>query len=133
MKKFLVKKIFTFDAAHFLEGYQGKCANMHGHTYKLEIIISRTDGGIVAGGVNNGMVIDFSELNKIVKEVVIDKVDHKVLNDVVNFRATSENIAAYFYDTLQVIFKEHNLKLEKVVLWESRTSCVEVTDDEFNV
>jgi len=128
--KFKAKKIFTFDAAHFLADYQGKCANMHGHTYKLEITVSRINGGLVRGGSSDGMVVDFSQLNKIVKEAVIDKVDHKVINEVINFRATSENLASYFYDTLKVICTDYELKLEKIVLWESQTACSEVSEDD---
>ena len=66
--KYKAKKIFTFDAAHFLPDYPGKCADMHGHTYKLDVVISRSDGGIISWGSSDGMVLDFSEFTKIVKK-----------------------------------------------------------------
>jgi len=121
------KKIFTFDAAHFLPGYPGKCANMHGHTYKLEITVSRiNDGSKLAVG-SEGMIVDFAELNGMVKEAVLDQVDHKVLNEIFDFRPTSENLASYIYNSLQEKFKVHSLKVEKVALWESEKSCVEIS------
>jgi len=129
--KYKAKKIFTFDAAHFLPDHLGKCANMHGHTYKLEVEISRTDGGTISGGSSGGMVLDFLEFSKIVKEVVLDKVNHKVLNEVLSFTATSENLAGYFYEILQEACQEYNLKLENVALWESQTSCIEVSEADF--
>jgi len=48
-----------FSAAHFLSDYQGKCGNMHGHTYKSDVMVSRVRGGIVDGGQMDGMIIDF--------------------------------------------------------------------------
>ena len=126
--KYKAKKIFIFDAAHFLPNYPGKCANMHGHTYKLEVAISRTDGGIISGGFSNGMVLDFSEFNKMVKAAVLDKVDHRLCNDVFSFQATSENIAGYFFEVLIEVCNGYNLKLENLVLWESQTSCIEVSE-----
>ncbi len=121
------KKIFTFDAAHFLPGYEGKCANMHGHTYKLEITVSKINDGRVINAANDGMIVDFAELARLVKDNILDQVDHKVLNEVFDFRPTSENLASYIYHLLQEKFKFHSLKLEKVALWESEKSCVEVS------
>jgi len=126
--EYYAKKIFAFDAAHYLPDYPGKCASMHGHTYKLEVVISRPDGGINSGESGDGMVLDFSDFNKMVKETVLDKVDHKVLNDVFSFQATSENIAGHFFELIKEECKKYDLKLEKVALWESRTSCIEVCE-----
>ena len=67
---------------------------------------------------------------KIVKEAVLDTVDHKLLNEVCNVRSTSENIAAYFFSNLKSICKNNELNLEKVALWESQTSCIEVAEDD---
>jgi 6-pyruvoyltetrahydropterin/6-carboxytetrahydropterin synthase len=126
--KYKAKKTFAFDAAHFLPDYPGKCANMHGHTYKLEVVISRSDGGIISGGSSDSMVLDFSEFNKIVKETVLDRVDHRVLNDVFDFQATSENMAGYFFGVLKEVCEKHDLTIETVSLWESNTSCIEVSE-----
>jgi 6-pyruvoyltetrahydropterin/6-carboxytetrahydropterin synthase len=121
------KKIFTFDAAHFLPGYVGKCANMHGHTYRLEITVSRVNAGSKIESSNEGMIVDFAELACMVKDTILDQVDHKVLNEVFDFRPTSENLASYIYHLLQEKLKCNSLKLEKVALWESEKSCVEVS------
>ena len=70
-----VCKIFSFESAHYLPGYKGKCSNLHGHHWTLEVGVS--------GPVNkdSGMVIDFAELKSIVNQVVIDRLDHTCLND----------------------------------------------------
>lgn len=73
-----VTKIFTFETAHILYGYDGKCKNLHGHSYKLFVTIK----GVPIKDMNhqkNGMVMDFSDLKKIVKEEVVDLWDHSVL------------------------------------------------------
>lgn len=70
----LLSRDFTFDAAHFLTRYHGKCEHLHGHTYKLRVTV---EGAIQ----ENGLVIDFGILKKIVKEKILDKYDHRSLND----------------------------------------------------
>ncbi len=73
-----VTKIFDFETAHALWGYDGKCKNIHGHSYKLTVTIS----GPVINDVNhvkNGMIIDFSDLKKIVKTNVVEPFDHCLL------------------------------------------------------
>ncbi len=70
----LLSRDFTFDAAHFLTRYHGKCEHLHGHTYKLRVTV---EGGIQ----ENGLVLDFGILKKIVKEKILDKYDHRSLND----------------------------------------------------
>ncbi|MDU4960504.1 MAG: 6-carboxytetrahydropterin synthase QueD [Sporomusaceae bacterium] len=118
-------KIFTFDAAHFLEGHKGKCASLHGHSYRLEVTVSQRSL-TVDGGSSDGMVIDFSDLKAIVHELIIDRVDHKLLNDVYPFRTTSENLAAHFYRLLEARLRVDGIQVERVKLWESATSYVEV-------
>lgn len=73
-----VTKIFDFETAHALWGYDGKCANIHGHSYKLTVSIS---GKIIKdnSAVKNGMIIDFSDLKKIVKQHVVEEFDHALL------------------------------------------------------
>lgn len=120
------KKSFTFDAAHSLPGYNGKCANTHGHTYRLEVVVVRSEGGLIDGGSSDGMVIDFSELSRIVKTEIIEKVDHKWLNEAFEFRTTSENLAVYFFRLLTRRLQDSGVTVEKVLLWETPTSCIEV-------
>lgn len=76
--KLRVTKIFDFETAHALWGYDGKCANIHGHSYKLTVSIT---GAIIKdnSAVKNGMIIDFSDLKKIVKTAVIEDFDHALL------------------------------------------------------
>ena len=107
----LVAKEFTFDAAHKLLNYKGLCANLHGHTYKLQIVLS----GPVQ---KNGMVIDFVDLKKIVTEKVISKLDHKFINKIIK-QSTAENISIWIWNQL-----EKNLPLYEIRLWETPTSFV---------
>jgi 6-pyruvoyltetrahydropterin/6-carboxytetrahydropterin synthase len=109
--KMLIAKEFTFDAAHRLLNYDGPCANLHGHTYKLQIVLS--------GSVQkNGMVIDFVDLKKIVTEKVISKLDHKFINKIIK-QSTAENIAVWIWKQL-----EKNLPLYEIKLWETPASFV---------
>ncbi len=69
-----LSKDFSFDAAHQLTRYHGKCERLHGHTYKLRVTV---EGEVQ----ENGLVLDFVILKKLVKERVIDRYDHQNLND----------------------------------------------------
>lgn len=109
--KMLIAKEFTFDAAHRLLNYDGPCANLHGHTYKLQIVLF----GPVQ---KNGMVIDFVDLKKIVTEKVISKLDHKFINKIIK-QSTAENIAIWIWKQL-----EKNLPLYEIRLWETPTNFV---------
>ncbi|WP_035842168.1 6-pyruvoyl trahydropterin synthase family protein [Crocinitomix catalasitica] len=73
-----VTKIFELETAHALWGYDGKCANIHGHSYKLTVSIA---GEVLNdnSAVKNGMIIDFSDLKKIVKSAVVEDFDHALL------------------------------------------------------
>ena len=72
-----VTKIVKFDAAHFLPQHEGKCKNMHGHTWKMEIEVARSDGFINA---HTGMIFDFGHLKDMLNANLLDKLDHKILN-----------------------------------------------------
>lgn len=137
-----VCKIFTFDAAHQLVGHHGKCANLHGHTYKLEVVVK---GPVVneAGASSEGFVIDFQDLKKIVNERIVDQWDHSFLamgNEAVletldrsnskvtllGFRTTAENLSAYICYEL----KQAGLSVYSVKLWETPTAWAEVLASE---
>jgi 6-pyruvoyltetrahydropterin/6-carboxytetrahydropterin synthase len=86
----------SFAAGHALRGYKGKCENVHGHNYKVRVVLAgeKLD--------NVGLLYDFGELKKRIDEV-IRALDHKFLNDLPPFTTlnpTAENIAKYFYDEL---------------------------------
>ena len=107
----------TFDAAHRLNGYKGKCANLHGHTWKVEVFV-------ISDKLNEiGMLIDFENLREKVKEIT-KKLDHSFLNDFKEIgNPTSENIARYIFKKLKDSLK--NVNLEKVRIWESPSSWCE--------
>ena len=127
MTNIIVKttKSFTFDAAHFLPDHNGKCANMHGHTYRLEVTVVRDQGKLSNGGSDEGMVIDFVDLKAIVKAEVIDELDHKVLNDVLPFRTTAENMATHIFEVLTDKLHVSGVIVDHIKLWETPDSYVE--------
>lgn len=77
-KMIRITKIFTFETAHVLYNYDGKCKNMHGHSYKLFVTIKGNPINDLDDH-KNGMVVDFGDIKKIVKEEIVDVWDHAVL------------------------------------------------------
>ena len=75
MSAIRITKQFTFETGHALYGYNGKCKNIHGHSYKLSVTVT---GQPITDATNPkfGMVIDFTDLKKIVKEEIVDLFDH---------------------------------------------------------
>jgi 6-pyruvoyltetrahydropterin/6-carboxytetrahydropterin synthase len=106
---------YEFDAAHRLDWHPGKCRNLHGHTYRLEVT---TRGGVD----DRGVVMDFSELDAIVRTRVLDDLDHCFLNDVLD-NPTAERIGAWIWRRLA----ESELALSELRLWETRRSSVRIT------
>jgi 6-pyruvoyltetrahydropterin/6-carboxytetrahydropterin synthase len=105
-------------AAHFLRGYEGPCKNLHGHTWKVEVVISGRDLD------NLGMVADFAVLKRQLKEFLTG-LDHVCLNDLPFFQEdnpTTENIAKYVYARFGQIIEP--LKIKEARVWESETSSV---------
>lgn len=107
----IVGKIFKFDAAHHLPGYDGKCNRLHGHTWKLEVAI--------AGAVNDqGFVLDFSELSRIVNDVLDTYLDHSCLNDTLK-NPTCEHILLWLWPRLSEMLP---YPVSYLKLWETETS-----------
>lgn len=75
MSKIRITKQFSFETGHALYGYDGKCKNVHGHSYKLSVTVIGTPITDISN-VKYGMVIDFSNLKKIVREEIVDLFDH---------------------------------------------------------
>jgi len=75
MSNIRITKQFSFETGHALYGYDGKCRNVHGHSYKLSVTVIGTPI-TDSGNVKFGMVIDFSDLKRIVKEEIVDVFDH---------------------------------------------------------
>ncbi len=115
-----VCKEFVFDAAHHLPGYNGLCANLHGHQWKLEVeVIGEVDH-------SSGMVMDFSVLKKIVNEAVVRKFDHTLINDCLTM-PTAENMVTYIVGVLGDYFTTNvqGLSLSRIRLYETPTSFAE--------
>jgi 6-pyruvoyltetrahydropterin/6-carboxytetrahydropterin synthase len=102
--KIRVTKVFTFDMAHALFGYDGPCKNIHGHTYRLSVTLI----GEQVQEENNpkqGMVIDFTDFKKIVKANVIDVFDHTLVlkadSPHANIKGLTENFERVLYSNYQ--------------------------------
>jgi 6-pyruvoyltetrahydropterin/6-carboxytetrahydropterin synthase len=106
-----ITRHFEFEAAHKLENHPGKCANIHGHSYKLEVSISGTV-------LPDGMVLDFSEFKDIVQKNILVVLDHKYLNDIFPV-PTAERIVVWIVNELFSLFEEISIGLMKVVLFET--------------
>lgn len=100
--KLRIKHHFDFDSAHYLAGYPGRCANMHGHTYRVEVFL-------IADGVDElGISVDFGILKSIC-EVAKHEIDHDVLNETTLFKGvnpTAENMAMILYKYISKAFHE---------------------------
>lgn len=88
MAKIRVTKSFTFEMAHALWNYDGPCRNIHGHSYQLYVTVIG-DTNLDPGNPKLGMVMDFTDLKKIVKDSVVDVFDHSV---VISSRASQPEI-----------------------------------------
>lgn len=123
-----ITKIFRFEAAHKLPNHDGKCRNLHGHTYKVEVTVA---GDLVTTGPQEGMVVDFGYLSRIWKERLESRLDHQYLNDVDPI-PTAERIAEFihvvFSDGLAALDRE-DLELVSIRVWETETSYAEYFGD----
>ncbi|MDG6359880.1 6-carboxytetrahydropterin synthase QueD [Glaesserella parasuis] len=136
---FKIAKEFSFDMAHMLDGHDGKCKNLHGHTYTLQVEIT---GELHTNGAKSGMVMDYSDLKVAVKQHILDKMDHAFIYDSTSekeckvatllqsldsktfgipARTTAEQMAKYIFDTLTA----EGLPVSLIRLWETPTSYCE--------
>ncbi len=90
----IVVRRFEFQAAHRLPNHPGKCRELHGHSYKLEV---RCEGPVES---KSGMVMDFSVLRQVVEQHVLEPLDHTLLNDRLE-NPTAENLAVWIWERLQ--------------------------------
>jgi 6-pyruvoyltetrahydropterin/6-carboxytetrahydropterin synthase len=114
-----IRKHFRFEAAHVLPHHSGKCARMHGHSYRLEVAIR---GPLQTDGPATGMIEDFDTIKRIVRARVIDVLDHQTLNDIIE-NPTAERILLWIWKHLA----EHLDKLDELVLWETPGSAAILT------
>ena len=109
----------TFAAGHALRNYRGKCENVHGHNYRIEITVQ---GERLAP---NGLLVDFIELKRVMKDT-IDYLDHRFINDLEPFtevNPSAENIAKFFHDRISAGLRtEVPVRIAEVKVWETDTS-----------
>jgi 6-pyruvoyltetrahydropterin/6-carboxytetrahydropterin synthase len=110
----------TFSAGHALRGYRGKCENVHGHNYKVRIMLEGP------GLDSTGLLCDFTNLKHVVRGIVAG-VDHKFLNEMAPFdviNPSAENLAKYFYDETarQVNTLPAGARIASVTIWETDTT-----------
>lgn len=127
MKYGILTKIFRFEAAHQLPGHKGKCANLHGHSYRLEITV-RGPIKETLGESDTGMVMDFGDLSRIVRSLIIEQLDHQNLNEATGIHTTAENIVHWIWERLVAGLDES--LLYRIRLWETESSFVEITKAE---
>jgi len=134
-----VTKTVRFDAAHILTNHRGLCKNLHGHTYRVDVSVTQTEGD------DRDMVIDFKDLKRIATEAVCDRFDHAFIYNTesvgereiaavvekygmrtvaIPFRSTAENLAKHFYEALKPLVPG----LSAVKVWETADSCAEYVE-----
>lgn len=131
----------SFDSAHFLSGYVGKCSNIHGHRWTVEVTIQSET--LQGEGEKRGMCVDFSQLKEALKEMT-EEFDHAFIFEKgtlrqktiealkeekfrmieVDFRPTAENFAKYFYD----IIAEKGYDVAEVVVYETPNKCASYSE-----
>lgn len=121
----LLTKQFRFEAAHSLPGHHGKCARLHGHSYQLEVTL-RGPIKHAPGVTDDGMVMDFDDLSALVRQAVLERLDHQDLNEVTGIRTTAENLAHWIWDALLQAGLPETL-LYRICLWETALGRVEIT------
>lgn len=133
---YVLKTNASFDSAHFLKGYEGKCSNIHGHRWKVAVEVGSEE--LVSEGTNRGMIVDFSKLKDDLGSIA-DYLDHSLIIEKgslkektlevlkeedfriieVDFRPTAENFAKYFYDKMKA-FGYHVLE---TTVYETPNNC----------
>ncbi|MGJ8658320.1 6-pyruvoyl trahydropterin synthase family protein [Cellulophaga fucicola] len=143
MSNIRITKQFSFETGHALYGYDGKCRNVHGHSYKLSVTVIGSPITDITN-VKLGMVIDFSDLKKIVKEEIVDVYDHATVFNkntphvelaheltqrghsviLADYQPTSENMVIDFAAKIKARLPE-NINLHSLRLQETDSSFAE--------
>lgn len=114
-----IKVITHFAAAHQLRNFGGKCEQLHGHNWKVEVTLKGEDLN------DEGLLIDFQELRDITNSI-LEKLDHSFLNELPAFKdqnPSSENIAAHIFKELRNRLNDKHIDITKVTAWESDSAC----------
>ena len=117
--------ITDFSAAHSLRDYEGKCANVHGHNWRVRVTVRAGETGA------DGIAIDFKDLKRMTNDV-LGRVDHTYINEVAPFdrvNPTSENIARWLCEQLDIELRLSRVKLVRVDVQENERSCVSFFPD----
>ncbi|MBR1770250.1 MAG: 6-carboxytetrahydropterin synthase [Bacteroidales bacterium] len=143
--KIRITKEFHFEMSHCLNNYNGACKNIHGHSYKLYITL-RGEQDKDTQSSSYGMLMDFTELKKIVQANIIETFDHSFViekhspfiqavemmntkKNIVDFQPTCENLVIHFKNLVEP-FLPPRVELYKVVLYETASSCAEWNRDD---
>lgn len=119
-----LKVITQFAAAHQLRNYTGKCESLHGHNWKVEVILKGEKLN------NTGLLIDFKEVKE-ATDRILEELDHSFLNELPQFKdqnPSSENIAAYIFENLSSKLNNNQIKVSKVTAWESDSASASYTN-----
>lgn len=137
-------KIFQFETAHAISGYEGLCRNIHGHSYELHVTVRTRN--LKAGFIDKpGFLVDFKEIKAVVKEEVVNYFDHRLfvseayiashpsIADLENlevwaYEPSAENILLFILEKLNRAFPEH-IYIHNMRLYETSTSYAEWTKD----
>jgi 6-pyruvoyltetrahydropterin/6-carboxytetrahydropterin synthase len=112
---YFLKILRTFAAAHRLDNYQGKCESLHGHNWKVEVVVKGSKPDSI------GLVIDFKKLKEITDDV-LNLFDHKNLNEIKELKGvnpSSEHLSYFIYTQLKKRLKKNRVKIFEVGVWES--------------
>jgi 6-pyruvoyltetrahydropterin/6-carboxytetrahydropterin synthase len=126
MDNFELNIELEFCAAHILKGHTGKCSNLHGHNYKVEVCI-------LGNKLNEiGILIDFADIKKSVNKI-IEELDHKYLNEVnyepfLEGKTSAECIAKYIYDNVSKDINNPNYKVSFVKIYETSKYSVKYSN-----
>jgi len=113
-----ISVVSSFSAAHNLREYQGKCENLHGHNWKVELIVASESLN------KEGMIMDFKKVKSVLNQV-LNILDHKYINEIPPFNKvnpTSENIAKFVYEKAKEKLGSGNFKIKKINIWETEHS-----------
>ena len=114
-----------FAAAHQLREYKGKCENLHGHSWKVQVSVTAQELNEI------GLAMDFTDLKRITNGLV-DQLDHTCLNSVKPFTAmnpSSENIARWMFHSLKENLAGQGVSLKSVTVWESETASASYSEE----
>ncbi len=115
---FEVSVEYTFAAGHALRNYKGKCENVHGHNYRVQVTVA---GESLNGA---GLLVDFADLKAGIRSLV-DRLDHQFLNDIEPFNQlnpSAENLAKHLSDGISAQVEGRGVRLQAVTVWETDTS-----------